>query len=198
MSGTPWYTSPHSDAIPFLPKTTDLVSNLTGDAIRELRQKLDSLIAVSASPGFTWGKAGSAGPKEYLLNDDVESNKSGRLVPFEGKITRIFVNNNTSSGNKTLQIRRRRPCQTGSWTNIAEVTIPNGDFCITEPLDVDVLGEDELAQAEEQISEAQLGLSPNNTQLIAQPKQAGIGGTALLILGGAVLLGGVLFFAIRR
>ena len=103
------------------------------------------IVGVSASPGFTWGKGGSAGPGEYLYNDNVESNKSGRLVPFNGNVVYFFVNNQQNSGPRTLELRRRRPCQTGSWVTISSITLPAGDFCGAFPIVATVLLEDELS-----------------------------------------------------
>lgn len=140
---------PHSEGIPFDAGSTDLVSDRTGPAIRELREIIDTAVANSASPGFTWGKGGSAGSGEYLDNDGVESNKAGRLVPFDGFVTEFFVNNEKTSGSKILELRRRRPCQTGSFQTIATITVPGGQACGTFNTDdfgtVEVLKGDELS-----------------------------------------------------
>jgi hypothetical protein len=40
----PYGKDPHSDSIPFDPGTTDLTSELTGDAIRELRTRLEEFV----------------------------------------------------------------------------------------------------------------------------------------------------------
>jgi len=53
---------------------------------------------VSASPGFTWGRKGTVSSGVYLLNDDVPSNVTGRVVPFTGPtIRKIFVTNGSAS-----------------------------------------------------------------------------------------------------
>ena len=121
-------------------------SSLTSDNVKDAIDELSATASVSASPGFTWGKGGSAGPGEYLYNDQVESNKAGRLVPLEnGEVVKFFVNNDKSNGTKRLQLRRRRPAQTGSWVTIAEITLPNGvradSFTVSAPVELN----DELA-----------------------------------------------------
>lgn len=48
--------------------------------------------SVGASPGFTWGKSGNVTAGTWLLNDDVPSNKAGRLVFVNNaEITEVFV-----------------------------------------------------------------------------------------------------------
>jgi hypothetical protein len=64
-------------------------------------------------------------------------------------------------------------------------------------------GEDELTDAEAQVSAAEEALvstgSKGSTGTGASMQaSSGLGGNALIILGGAVLLGGILFFAIKR
>jgi hypothetical protein len=47
--------------------------------------------AVSASPGFTWGKSGNVANNTWLLNESVPSNKAGRTVILNSPIiTKIF------------------------------------------------------------------------------------------------------------
>jgi len=55
---------------------------------------LDAAVAVSASPGFTWGNSGNTPANTWLLNDTVPSNKTGRTFPlFNGTLTKLFVSN---------------------------------------------------------------------------------------------------------
>lgn len=87
--------------------------------------QLDSIgtqAAISASPGFGWGKPGSASPGEFLLNESVESDKVGRLVPFDGYIFRFFFIEQKKSGTRTLEVLKRTTPGTGSFTVIGEVT----------------------------------------------------------------------------
>lgn len=97
---------------------TTLVSDNAEDAIKEIA----SNVAVSASPGFGWGKPGSASPGEYLLNESVESDKVGRLVPFDGYVFRFFFIEQKKSGTRTLELMRRTSPGTGAFVAIAEVS----------------------------------------------------------------------------
>lgn len=58
-------------------------------------------------------------------------------------------------------------------------------------------GERELTDAEAQVSAAQDAFVSTGAEASMQAS-SGLGGNALIILGGAVLLGGILFFAIKR
>lgn len=51
-------------------------TNFSGETVREVL--LES--GVSASPGFSWGRASNVNTGTWLLNDSVPSNKSGRTV----------------------------------------------------------------------------------------------------------------------
>jgi len=63
--------------------------------------------AVSASPGFSWGDTGSLNSGTFLLNDNVASNRTGRIVPLQfGEITQVFVANENAN-TFTIQILRR-------------------------------------------------------------------------------------------
>lgn len=132
---------PVADDVEFDNSSNGFTSDEVQGAIEEIQQQA----AVSASPGFTWGKGGSAGSGEYLNNDEVESNKSGRLVPFDGFVTTFFVNNEKTAGNKILELRRRRPCQTGPFVTIASITLLPGDACGSFPVNAAVLEGDELS-----------------------------------------------------
>jgi len=84
---TDFWISPEAESIPFDPLTSGLTSTEVGPAIREAADS----VAVSASPGFTWGKSGNI-TNSYLLNDTVPSNLAGRIVPITaGYIAEIFV-----------------------------------------------------------------------------------------------------------
>jgi len=108
-------------------------------------EKTANAIALSASPGFTWGSGGTVTSGSYLYNDDVVSNKAGRLVPFDGTVAEFFVNNDNTSGSKVLELRRRRPCQTGSWITLASITLDDGNSCGAFAVDEPVEQGDELA-----------------------------------------------------
>lgn len=54
-------------------------------------------MAVSASPGFTWGRSGNIPTNTWLLNDTVPSNKAGRRVFLaNAQVINVFVSNETS------------------------------------------------------------------------------------------------------
>lgn len=133
----------------FTAKNIDYVntgSGLVSENVQDAIDELSATAAVSASPGFTWGKSGSAGPGEYLYNDQVESNKSGRLVPLNNAIvTKFFVNNTKNTGTRKLQLVRRRPAQTGTWTVIASITLASGQYANAFDVSASVLLNDELA-----------------------------------------------------
>lgn len=93
-----------AEEVPFDNSTNGFTSTDTQAAIEELSNN----VAVSASPGFTWGKSGNVS-NTYLLNDTVPCNTAGRLVPVSsGQITTLFVaaENNSSA---TIEVRRRDP-----------------------------------------------------------------------------------------
>jgi hypothetical protein len=115
-SGVDWWHSPEADSIPFDPGTTDLTSTEVGPAIRELRET----VSISASPGYTWGKGGSAGPGEYLYNEDVECNKAGRVVPFSDAVLRHMFVSNSESVTCTLRLYEH---QGGSMTFLAQIAL---------------------------------------------------------------------------
>ena len=63
-------------------------------------------LGVSASPGFTWGRKGnSVTTGQYLLNDMVPSNSTGRLIFFQQPVVRkiLVTNGEPSSFTVTLE-----------------------------------------------------------------------------------------------
>jgi len=126
---------------PFDNTGSSLVSEDAESAIKEVSTNT----ATSASPGFTWGDVGSATAGTFLENDSVQSSNSGRLVPFDGFITDFFINNERSQGTKIMEILRRRPAQTGTYTPIFQTTLGPGTRVVRVPVNVAVLEEDELA-----------------------------------------------------
>lgn len=74
--------------------STDYVSGVPSDIdqVQEFLEYLVNSVAISASPGFTWGRSGNAPSDTYLLNDSVPSNTTGRIVPISsGVIAQVFV-----------------------------------------------------------------------------------------------------------
>jgi hypothetical protein len=62
-------------------------------------------LGVSASPGFTWGKSGNVNTNQYLDNDGVQSNRTGRLVVFDSPVIRqvLVANENANTFDITIQ-----------------------------------------------------------------------------------------------
>lgn len=67
---------------------TDIQASNVEDAIKELNDNA----AVSASPGFTWGKNGGVSTNTWLTNNEVSSNRTGRTTALlqNPKIVTIF------------------------------------------------------------------------------------------------------------
>lgn len=75
-----------AESVPFDNEGTDFQADNVQDALTE--------IGASASPGFSWGRAGGLFASSWLQNEGINSNRTGRLVPFSNaKITRVFVSN---------------------------------------------------------------------------------------------------------
>lgn len=100
--------------VPFDNSTNGFVSEDVQGAIEELAVTA----AVSASPGFTWGKSGNVS-NAYLLNDTVPSNTSGRLSPVTGQLEVIFVTCQNNS-NATVVIEKRVGA---TFTTLASITL---------------------------------------------------------------------------
>lgn len=79
-----------ANSVPFDPANCDAIdSENVQDAIDELCQE----VAISASPGFTWGKSGNV-TNAWLLNDTVPSNNTGRVIFLNGPtLETVFVSN---------------------------------------------------------------------------------------------------------
>lgn len=79
-----------ADNVYFDPTSTDLVSDDVQGAIVELQDK----VGVSASPGFSWGRAGNLSTNTWLLNDSVSSQRAGRTVNLiDPVITAVSIAN---------------------------------------------------------------------------------------------------------
>lgn len=121
-----WAGQPNAKRIQFEPlRNPDVTggqSSIESKNVQYAIEEVSGNVAVSASPGFGWGGPGSSGPGQYLYNEGVESNKVGRLVPFDGYIFRFFFLEKKNTGTRTLELRRRTTPGTGAWTTIATVT----------------------------------------------------------------------------
>jgi hypothetical protein len=62
-------------------------------------------VGVSASPGFTWGRTGSVGVGAYLLNDEVPSNVTGRVITFADPVIRKILVTNGAVSTFTITIQ---------------------------------------------------------------------------------------------
>lgn len=86
--------SPDADSVSFDPESSGLISETSGEAIRELAQTLST----SASPGFSFGRASNVNSGTWLQCESVPSNKSGRYVYINNAvIEKIFISNETIS-----------------------------------------------------------------------------------------------------
>lgn len=93
-----WTSLQDSDATPFDAGSTGLTSKTSGEAIRELVNR----VTVSASPGFSFGRTGNLSSGTWLLRPgSVPSNKSGINVgigtPLLLKVTVASENEDTYS-----------------------------------------------------------------------------------------------------
>jgi hypothetical protein len=113
-----WHHTPEADGVPFDPTGSDLTSTEVGPALRELANEL----ATSASPGYTWGKGGSAGRREWLYNENVECNKTGRVVPFSNAVLLYLFVSNSQSVTCTIRLYEH---QGGSKTVLASISLTN-------------------------------------------------------------------------
>lgn len=66
---------------------------------RDSYDNAQQTVAISASPGFTWGRSGSiSGPNAWLQNDGVPSNVTGRNFPlYNGELVQVSVSNENSN-----------------------------------------------------------------------------------------------------
>jgi hypothetical protein len=82
-------SSPVSRQVPY--DDQNIPTNL-GTDIQTAVDTLYQQAAVSASPGFTWGRSGNVVANTWLLNDSVPSNKAGRTTMIgSGVIERVSV-----------------------------------------------------------------------------------------------------------
>jgi len=88
----PIYKSPVAGSIPY----DDLIQAPTtgSEEVQAILDYLKNRIAVSASPGFTWGRSGNVNANTWMLNDSVPSNISGRSIFLNNaKIVKVFTAN---------------------------------------------------------------------------------------------------------
>jgi hypothetical protein len=106
--------------------------NLVAENVEDAINEISNTAAVSASPGFTWGRSGQINDA-YLLNDNVASDTAGRIVPVDGFVTTIFVACELPS-TATVEIRRRVGAV---YTTITSTTLASvrkkTDLLVTQP-----------------------------------------------------------------
>ena len=91
--------------------------------------------AVSASPGFTWGRSGAVVADSYLLNDGVPSNVTGRRVPVTtGIISTVFID---SENIDTFDVRVfKHPSPFTTLAIVSIVADRGGTFKLAVPSEV--------------------------------------------------------------
>lgn len=73
--------------------------------VQAMLDYLKNQVAVSASPGFTWGRSGTITQSTWLLNDSVPSNLSGRTVFLNSaEIVRVFVANQDATSGIIIEV----------------------------------------------------------------------------------------------
>jgi len=97
MYNHPAYIGPHALTLPFDPDN-DPDCILTSETTQEAIEELCGYIAISASPGFTWGRSGNVPAGSWLLNDTVPSNLTGRnIFLYNGQIEMVYTSNEITS-----------------------------------------------------------------------------------------------------
>jgi len=82
------FTTPVAKSTPFDNATNGFISTDVQAAIEEIQNNAQ----VSASPGFSWGKAGNANANTWLANEGVPSNITGRnIFLINPKLTAIYT-----------------------------------------------------------------------------------------------------------
>ena len=102
-SSGPVYKSPVARSIPY---DDTIQTPLSGTSdVQDVIDWLKNQVAISASPGFTWGRSGNINSNTWLLNDSVPSNKSGRTVfLLNASVTRIFVANQDATAGIAVEV----------------------------------------------------------------------------------------------
>jgi len=113
-------------SLSFTKSISDLESTNVRDAIEELATELK----LSASPGFTWGMSGTV-RNQWILNDTVPSNRTGRTFPFyNGTLEQISVSNEVPNTFDVLVYEHDGTTYT-LLTTVNMVTQRSGNFIVT-------------------------------------------------------------------
>lgn len=97
------YISPHGLTVPFDPDN-DPDCSLTSETTQEAIEELCRFTAISASPGFTWGRSGNVTSGAWLLNDTVPSNLTGRNVFLYNAVIEMVYTTNEITNTYNLSI----------------------------------------------------------------------------------------------
>ena len=137
MSSFGTWLSNIAKSIFFDNSTNGFIAKDTQGAIEEVANR----VAVSASPGFSWGRSGNSSAGTYLQNDTVPSNITGRLVPVSsGSITTVFVACDIDA-TFTIVVERRVG---NTFTQIASVSVTASRKQTFSGLNVPVTLNDEI------------------------------------------------------
>jgi hypothetical protein len=80
------------------PNERTLVSGYENYSVIGCFNEIFNKSAISASPGFTWGRKGTSNAGTWLLNDDVVSFITGRNFPlYNGELNQLSISNGASN-----------------------------------------------------------------------------------------------------
>ena len=78
-------------------------------------------LGVSASPGWTWGRKGdSVSAGQYLINDEIPSNFTGRLLFFNSPVVRKILVTNGEPSTFTITLQEH---DGSTFTDLASVSL---------------------------------------------------------------------------
>lgn len=88
------FTTPVAKSVPFDNSSNGFISTDTQAAIEEIAND----VAVSASPGFSYGRSGNVTAGAYLQCETVPSNVSGRWVYLNSAyVTKVYITNENTT-----------------------------------------------------------------------------------------------------
>jgi len=93
-------------------------------------------VGFGASPGFSWGRKGSINAGTFLLNDEVPSNLTGRVVELNGPIIRKIYVTNSAIATFTVTIIEHEGT-VGSRVSLLSVVVTaarKGTFDVSVPM----------------------------------------------------------------
>jgi hypothetical protein len=120
-------------------------TGITATEVQSAILQIGTVAAASAGPALTFTKGGSAGKEEFLLIGDVESNKVGQVIPFDGTIQEFYFLEEKGTGTRRLELVQRSPAITGSYTVLGEAVATGGSYFGTVVLNQSILAGTEIA-----------------------------------------------------